>query len=79
MHVRGREQGLAPSEEVNSVRQVQLTLVALLPAWVRRPWSGARAAVQGRTPPPAGRGAKPFPGTDSGKNGFKNLYFNIEC
>lgn len=34
MRVRGQDQGLAPSEEVNSVRQVKLTLVALL-AWVR--------------------------------------------
>lgn len=69
MRVRGQDQGLAPSEEVNGVRQVKLTLVALL-AWVRVATVWSPSSVQGRTPPPAGQEAKPFPGIDSGKNGF---------
>lgn len=40
MRARGHEQGLVPREEVNSVRQVKLTPVALLLAWVRTAGGG---------------------------------------
>lgn len=79
MHVRGREQGLAPHEEVNNAQQVMLTRVVLPRAdmdagaavWEGR--AGAGSEMGSRCPrrdrPPASQGAWPLPSPDlRGKN-----------
>lgn len=47
MHVRSREQGLAPGEEGNSARQVRKLRLRFLPAWARRAGGGAQRGPAG--------------------------------